>query len=202
MKVSYGEGVAIHTGSESCIGARKGAGEALTGVRTGQPLSREIETPPRKRWLLRGADAVEISGRQNWKRRYRETLVGSARSETLRGYVRQQGGVSGSGSQRSCTTFMTLSGCVRHTSRSGAKRLQGPTARRGGTTERSCKGILRISLSESSEEHIEPSLCVGRTSPRWASRVSFGRSECRCWKIRLFSAPRWRFLTRSTRRTL
>ena len=87
MKVSYGEGVAIHAGSESCIGARKGAGEALTGVRTGQPLSREIETPPWKRWPLRGADAVEISGRQNWKRRYRETLVGSARSETLRMYA-------------------------------------------------------------------------------------------------------------------
>src|SRR5947207_14336460 len=78
MKVSYGEGVAIHTGSESCIGARKGAGVALTGVRTGQPLSREIETPPRKGWLLRGADAGEISGWQNWKRRYRETLGGSA----------------------------------------------------------------------------------------------------------------------------
>ena len=87
MKVSYGEGVAIHTGSESCIGPRKGAGEALTGVRTGQPLSREIETPPRKRWLLRGADAVEISGRQNWGRRYRETLLDSARSETLCMYV-------------------------------------------------------------------------------------------------------------------
>jgi len=87
MKVSYGEGVAIHTGPESCIGARKGVGEALTGVRTGQPLSREIETPSRKRWLLRGADAVEISGRQNCKRRYRETLVGSARSETLRMYA-------------------------------------------------------------------------------------------------------------------
>jgi hypothetical protein len=87
MRVSYGEGVAIHTGSESCIGPRKGAGEALTGVRTGQPLSREIETPPRKRWLLRGADAVEISGRQNWGRRYRETLLDSARSETLCMYV-------------------------------------------------------------------------------------------------------------------
>ena len=45
MKVSYGEGVAIHTGPESCIGVRKGAGEALTGVRAGQLLSREIETP-------------------------------------------------------------------------------------------------------------------------------------------------------------
>ena len=87
MKVSYGEGVATHTGSESCIGVRKGAGEALTGVRTGQVLSREIETPLRKQWLLRGADGVEIRGRQNWGRRYRETLLDSARSETLRMYA-------------------------------------------------------------------------------------------------------------------
>src|SRR5574342_825998 len=87
MKVSYGEGVAIRTGSESCIGTRKDAGEALTGVRTGQPLSREIETPPRKRWLLRSADAVEMSGRQNRECRYREPLLGSARSETLRMYA-------------------------------------------------------------------------------------------------------------------
>jgi hypothetical protein len=87
VKVSYSEGVATHTGSESCIGSRKGADEALTGVRTGQPLSREIETPLRKRWLLRGADAVEISGRQDWKCRYRETLLDSARSETLRMYA-------------------------------------------------------------------------------------------------------------------
>ncbi|HET8564658.1 MAG TPA: hypothetical protein VFM35_12360 [Candidatus Binatia bacterium] len=87
MKVSYGEGVATHTGSESCIGVRKGAGEALTGVRTGQAWSREIETPLRKRWLLRGADAVEIRGRQNRKRRYGETLLDSARSETLRMYA-------------------------------------------------------------------------------------------------------------------
>jgi hypothetical protein len=83
MKVSYGEGLAIRTGSESCIGVRKGAGEALTRVRIGQVLSREIETPSRKRWPLRGADAVEIVGRQNWGRRYRETLLDSARSKTL-----------------------------------------------------------------------------------------------------------------------
>ena len=87
MKVSYGEGLAAHTGSESCVGVRKGADEALTGVRIGQVLSREIETPPRKRWLLRSADAVEIVGRQNRRRRYRETLLGSARSETLRMYA-------------------------------------------------------------------------------------------------------------------
>ena len=68
MKVSYSEGVATHTDSESCIFVRKGAGEALTGVRAGQPLSREIEPPSRKRWPLLGADAVELSGRQNWSR--------------------------------------------------------------------------------------------------------------------------------------
>ena len=42
MKESYGEGVATHTGPESCVGVREGACEALTGVRAGQPLSREI----------------------------------------------------------------------------------------------------------------------------------------------------------------
>ena len=41
MKVSYDEGVAIHIGPESCVAYREVRGEALTGVRTGQPLSRE-----------------------------------------------------------------------------------------------------------------------------------------------------------------
>lgn len=83
MKVLYSEGIAIHTGPESCTFVGNGEGEALTGVRAGQPLSREIEPPSRKRWLLLGADAVELSGRQNWERRYRETLLDLARSETL-----------------------------------------------------------------------------------------------------------------------
>ena len=51
MKESYGEGVATHTGPESCGVARKGGGEALTGERAGRVLSRE-------RTSLRGADAV------------------------------------------------------------------------------------------------------------------------------------------------
>jgi len=42
MKESYGEGVANHTGPESCVGVRKGSGEALTGVHTGRVLSRVI----------------------------------------------------------------------------------------------------------------------------------------------------------------
>jgi len=42
MKESYSEGLASHAGPESCAGARKGTGEALTGVHTGQVLSCEI----------------------------------------------------------------------------------------------------------------------------------------------------------------
>ncbi len=42
MKESYGEGVASHIGPESCARVCKGPGEALTGVRAGRVLSREI----------------------------------------------------------------------------------------------------------------------------------------------------------------
>ena len=83
MKVSYSEGVATHTDPESCTFVRKGEGEALTGERAGQVWSREIEPPSRQRWLLRGADAVELSGRQDWRRRNREMPLDPARSETL-----------------------------------------------------------------------------------------------------------------------
>jgi hypothetical protein len=51
VQVPCDEGVAIHIGPESCAGAREGFGEALTGERIGQPLSRE-------RVLVLGADAV------------------------------------------------------------------------------------------------------------------------------------------------
>jgi hypothetical protein len=83
MKDSYSEGLATRADSESCIFVRKGASEALTGVRAGQVWSREIEPPSRQRWLLWGADAVELSGRQDWRRRKRETPLDPARSETL-----------------------------------------------------------------------------------------------------------------------
>ena len=41
MQVSYSEGLAIHTGPESCVGIREDAGEALTGEHIGKPSSRE-----------------------------------------------------------------------------------------------------------------------------------------------------------------
>jgi len=42
VRVHHDEGVANHIGPESCAEiTREGGGEALTGERTGQPLSRE-----------------------------------------------------------------------------------------------------------------------------------------------------------------
>lgn len=75
MKKSYGEGVATHTGPESCGAAREDGAEALTGVRAGRVLSRESS-------FLRDADAVRRSGRPHRVHRYREVDSGPARSET------------------------------------------------------------------------------------------------------------------------
>ena len=75
MKVSHGEGVAIHTAPESCATTRKGRGEALTGERAGRVFSRESK-------LLRGVDVVEEGGRLHSRCRQRETPRNPARSET------------------------------------------------------------------------------------------------------------------------
>jgi hypothetical protein len=75
MKESYGEGLATHTGPESCGAAREGSHEALTGERMGRVFSRV-------RNLLRDADAVRRSGRQHPAHRYREVRRDPARSET------------------------------------------------------------------------------------------------------------------------
>jgi len=74
MKESYGEGLATHTGPESCAVAREGGGETLTGGRAGRVFSRERS--------LRSADVVRRSGRPHPARRQCETRRGSARSET------------------------------------------------------------------------------------------------------------------------
>ena len=87
MQVSHSEGLANHTGPESCTGVRKGEGEALTGERTGWVLSCEIYAPPRG-GLLRGADVLEIGGRQHLGRRLGKTSWNPARSETPRMYAR------------------------------------------------------------------------------------------------------------------
>ena len=75
MKESYVEGLATHSGPESCGNSRKGMAEALIGVRAGRVLSRE-------RSLVRDADAVGIGGRQHRAHRYRQMRTGPARSQT------------------------------------------------------------------------------------------------------------------------
>ena len=56
MKEPHIEGLANHDDPESCLGTRKGIGEALTGAHAGRVLSREIRSN-------QGADAVVLSGR-------------------------------------------------------------------------------------------------------------------------------------------
>jgi arylamine N-acetyltransferase len=54
VEVHHEEGVATHLGPESCVFIREDAGEASTGERTGQPLSRETNQPS-------GVDAFQIA---------------------------------------------------------------------------------------------------------------------------------------------
>jgi hypothetical protein len=82
MKESYGEGVATHTGPESCVVGSNPEGEALTGVRAGSVWSREIHAPGSDPRVPRGADAVEESGRRHRMRRHRKARSDPARSET------------------------------------------------------------------------------------------------------------------------
>ncbi len=77
MKESHGEGLATHTDPESCVDGRKAGGEALTGARTGQPLSCEI--------VLSGTPTLLTEAEGNTKGGdIREPSEGPAQSKTLR----------------------------------------------------------------------------------------------------------------------
>jgi len=82
MKESYAEGLANHGGPESCVHARKGVGEALTGVRAGRVLSREIRACSKSCGGYRGVEAVRVSRRPHWRCRIGEAVPDPARSET------------------------------------------------------------------------------------------------------------------------
>src|ERR1051325_829348 len=75
MKESYVKGLANHNDPESCGGARKGDGEALTGESAGRVLSRESSR-------TRDADSVEAGGRQQPMGRHGEAQWYPARSKT------------------------------------------------------------------------------------------------------------------------
>ena len=75
MKESYRKGPASHPGPESCVGRRKAAGEALTGVHAGPVLSCEIK-PSRAPTLLLEAEGNTVDDIT------RELPTGPAQSET------------------------------------------------------------------------------------------------------------------------
>ena len=74
MKVSNVKGVANHNDPESCGGACKSDGEALTGESAGWVLSREI-------YLVRDADPVGVRGRREPACRIGKAWWYPARSE-------------------------------------------------------------------------------------------------------------------------
>ena len=82
MKVLNSEGGASHTGPESCVVAREGRGEALTGEGAGRVFSREIDALGRTPEAFRDADAVEDCGRQDRVCRQGQADSDPARSET------------------------------------------------------------------------------------------------------------------------
>jgi hypothetical protein len=75
MKVSNVKGLANHSGPESCGGARKSDGEALTGEVAGWVLSREMN-------LVRDADPVGEWGTQQSTFCFGQGRWYPARSET------------------------------------------------------------------------------------------------------------------------
>ena len=75
MKVSNVKGLANHDDPESCGGARKSVGEALTGESAGWVLSREMN-------LVRDADPLRRRGRPQPTLRFGKGRWYPARSET------------------------------------------------------------------------------------------------------------------------
>ena len=88
MKEPDGEGVASHTGPESCEGDGDVALEALTGVRAGWVLSPVMSS-------VGSADGFRVCGRQHKAGRHRKVCSDSPGSKTpcTHGHTSQGGGV-------------------------------------------------------------------------------------------------------------
>ena len=71
----HAEGPATHGDPESCVGAREGDGEALTGAHVGRAIE------PRKSGIGSGCRRCWNGGRQHREQRDRKLLVGPARSK-------------------------------------------------------------------------------------------------------------------------
>ena len=88
MRVHCDEGVASRIGAESCVGAREGVGEALTGECVGQPLSRErlifwVPTRFQARKAARRSASSQAPCRPRWTRAQIRTLIANRFSVEL-----------------------------------------------------------------------------------------------------------------------
>src|SRR2546426_385848 len=140
MKVSYVEGLATHNGSESCVGVREDEGEALTGVRAGRVLSREIHALPRERQVLRDGDGAEGRGLAKGNSPERNALRTQGRGGAPSALERVRQAARKDRKQRFTALLppSTTSGdCAQRTWQSRRMRRQASTARRGSSTGRS-----------------------------------------------------------------
>jgi RNA-directed DNA polymerase len=99
MKVPYGVGVATHAGPESCTVAGNGGGEALTGVRAGWPLSREITLwigGPRLWSEAEGSTGCAVMARRTRSPRGRRPHACTQASRTGTGRAHDRPGEDGS----------------------------------------------------------------------------------------------------------
>jgi hypothetical protein len=76
VQVPHNKDLASYVVPESCVAHREVRSEALTGVRTGQPLSRDRKIVP-------GADAVQVVEGTHVRARGCECAGDLARSQTL-----------------------------------------------------------------------------------------------------------------------
>jgi hypothetical protein len=110
VKVHYGEGVATHTGPESCTLRREASREALTGVCVGQVVSGEsnVVRGPMPSWQQKatGADAIargSVPPRAVWDPGMHIRLLHGNRESSvtaLRGRSRGRNGKTGGHSRR------------------------------------------------------------------------------------------------------
>lgn len=88
MKVSYGKGIANHTGPESCVSGSNSTGEALAGEKAGRTLSPEMKLKNRVPTLL-GKGEGEIVGAIE---RARNGLCGVGEPRHARKHTGQESG--------------------------------------------------------------------------------------------------------------
>lgn len=177
MEVSYSEGVATHTDSESCVLHREVQGEALTRAQAGQPLSREsILSSGRRRCVasrkaIRGGRVIAsahpvLRGQRPWhactllEREPGGLHTGRTMERSASGRVRNPAPMM-NGEQKSDSCILAM----KPTNKSEGKEAEWVERRRGtegnAVEYRMCRTQRRISVLQIFDGVRESAHCVG-----------------------------------------